>query len=115
MATWKVWYGDGTVHSDDDGPPDQTPALGVQVVAQADEKTGRLLLSGRDYYWWQDGRWWAGDLFGAWDYLARPGWKRLLFGRMIDDDRWNAVLGMALADPDLPDKSAADKREQTRR
>src|SRR5215208_1972238 len=108
---WRVWFDDQAPFSDLDGPPQEVPARGVQVIAQADPATGRFLLSRHDYYWWQGGRWWAGDSFGLWDYLCQPGWKRVLFGRSVPGERWNELMVAAEDDPDLPARSARDLRE----
>lgn len=111
MLAWRIWYDDLTVYDSAVSGPDQAPALGVQAIAVADATVGRLILSRYDYYWWDAGRWWGGDLFGLWDYLARPGWKRILFGRSLSNEQFSEVMARALGDPELPAKSAWDERE----
>jgi hypothetical protein len=110
---WRIYYGDDSTFSDEDGDPSQAPALDVQVVAVADETVGRFFYSQRDYYWYDTdgGVWYAADLFGLWDYLARPGWKRVLFGRTRPRAEFEAVFRQAMADDYLPVKSAWDERE----
>lgn len=111
MATppaWKVWYADGTTYTAADGGPAGAPARGVQAVTYPSDRVGVRVLTGHDYYWWDDEQaaWLGGDSFGLWDYLARPGWKRVLFGRTLPDDEYRALMAQVRADPDLPDKSA---------
>jgi hypothetical protein len=105
---WRVYYGDGSTF---DGDPSEAPALNVQAIAVADPVVGRFVWSARDFYWWEHDQWFGGDLFGVFDYLQRPGWKRVLFGRSIPRATFEAVMKRALEDEDLPAKSAWDDRE----
>ena len=69
---------------------------GVQAIAQRDDDpgdayaVGRELLFDADYYCWRfatpetTGRWFRCDLYGLFDYLRRPGWKKVLAGRTAD-------------------------------
>jgi hypothetical protein len=113
---WRVYYGDGSTFSDEDGTIEMTPALNVQAIVQSDPDphgTGRHVIHGGgqrpnrvpiDYYWWDPGRgmWVGGDLFGLWDYLTRPGWRKVLFGRTIPDQDYQAIIVRAGDDPDFP-------------
>jgi hypothetical protein len=111
---WRIYYDDGSTFSDEDGGPDEAPALGVQIITVADssldpDNTGRRVWDGRDYYWWTDSEWVGGDLFGFYDYLARPGWKRVLFGRTIPARTYIEVRRRALSDPDFPRYSGSER------
>lgn len=106
MAKWLIFYGDNTTFSDQDGPPDQVPSNNVQVIAVEDEDCGRVLLNSKDYYWWTGNTWKTGDIFGLYDYLLQPGWKRVLFGRTIDNHEYQAILAKAGENNYLPSKSA---------
>lgn len=107
---WRIYYGDGSTWSDRDGPPEQSPALDVQVIVQMDPT--RVLLHGgssnpfNGYFWFEDGLWTIGDLFGLWDYLARPGWKIVRFGRSIDTAQFHETVKRVVADPDFPKPKA---------
>lgn len=109
---WKVYYGDGSTFSSEDGTPEECPTRGVQVVAQEDEDHGKILLTSDDYYWWDGEResWFCGDRFGLYDYLCRPGWKKVLFGRTLTDEEYEEVHSRAIGDDFLPDKSAMNCR-----
>lgn len=106
MICWRIYYDDLPPFDNSTGPPEDSPALGVQVIVQPHAQAGRELLRLSDYYWWEAGRWWRGDIFGLWDYLQRPGWKVVRFGRTIETERHEAIYQMAKADPDFPPKSA---------
>jgi hypothetical protein len=110
--SWRVWYGHGGTFSSADGTPWDVPGFGVQVVAQADAEVGRFLLFGDDYFWWEHDRWWSGDLFGVWDYLGRPGPRKVLFGRQLPNDTYAAVVKRASEDPALPEKTGWATRER---
>jgi hypothetical protein len=100
---WKIYYANST-YSDEDGPLQDAPSLGVQGIAVADDVVGRAVLWRYDYYW-HEGRWFGGDIFGLWDYLARPGLKKVGFGRSLTNEQWNEVVKRVLEDPALPPKS----------
>lgn len=104
---WRIYYGDGTTFSSEDGKPELAPALDVQAIVQPERDeygVGRHVLNGRDYYVWlgaehQD--WDTVDLFGLYDYLQRPGWKRVLFGRSIPTATFREIMQRATHDPDF--------------
>ena len=103
---WRIYYDDGTTFSSADGPAEESPALGVQAIVQPDSEVGRTVDAKREYYWWIDDRWDGGDIFGLFDYLARPGVKVVRFGRSMTNAGFRAVYQAAVNDPDFPRKSA---------
>jgi len=109
---WKIYYGDGTTFSRNDGDPGEAPARDVQVIAQSSREHGWTAWSGRDYYIWRDGQWFGVDLFGLYDYLVEPGWKRVLFGRTLVRAEYDLVWQRMMADPELPEKTAFHKGER---
>lgn len=112
---WAVYYDDGTRLTDGECEVWDLPGLGVQVVAQADPEVGRVLLSGDDYFWFEDGTWRSGDLFGLWDYLfARPGRKKALAGRLMPTEEHQAVYHRAKDDDYLPEKTARSSHREGR-
>ena len=108
IARWKLHYDDGTTFSDRDGSPSEAPVLGVQVIAQAaGSDIGRLIVQRRDYYWYDDGEWFGGDLFGLFDYLSRSQGRSIVkFGRAVSQEVFQRCLDAAIADPELPKKVA---------
>ena len=98
MAKWRLYYGDGTTWSPMDGTPEEAPGCNVMCVAYYDDDNRRKLAHSADYYWFDAGRWMGGDLFGLWDYLSRPGFKIVKFGRMIGDVNYRHVMGVATND-----------------
>ena len=102
---WRIYYSDGSTYSDEDGTPADAPGSGVICAACYDEDNRRKLAVSADYYVYEagmspGGRWLGVDLFGLWDYLARPGWKTVKFGRMVGDSQFRQV--MLAATNDLP-------------
>lgn len=79
MASWRIYYDTGETY---DGPIETAPAWGVIAVVCAPDV------------------WHGGDYVGLIDYLARPGWKRVLFGRLVPNDVFEKVSGAAAHDPD---------------
>lgn len=109
---WRLYYGNGDrTFCNLDGPPQAAPARDVQALAQvADITIGRRTCSGYDYYWFEDGEWFGGDIFGLYDYLDRSGVVK--FGRAISRKDFESALKKAVTDPDLLPKVAWDSRER---
>jgi hypothetical protein len=82
MTKWVVYYGDGSTFSDQDGSPEDAPSLNVQAITCE-----------------PDGVWKGGDIFGLFDYLSRPGWKRVLFGRIVTNIEYDSAVMLARNDP----------------
>ena len=100
MPLFRIYYDDENIY---DGPPEEAPRLGVQAIVQFTEHEGRSVYSGEDYYWWDDdGTWRGGDLFGLFDYLIRPGYKLVLFGRLIHNAKYKEILDLAHKDSEIP-------------
>ena len=113
MAEWRVYYGSGASFDSTQGPPETAPCVDVQAIVQADPSVGRHVLTRFDFYWRDRNEWFGGDLFGLWDYLARPGLKIVKFGRALPNDRYQEIMRRANNDPDLPRKSARYPDERT--
>lgn len=103
-AKWRIYYGDGAVY---DAAPELAPASNVQAIISSHDVLGRQLCAGRDFYWWDAGEWWGGDIVGLIDYLNRPGWKKVLAGRSIKDQTYIDVCNAARSDPDFQEIKGA--------
>lgn len=105
MLNFRIYYGDGsTVDSDVD--PFLVPGLNVQAIVQADQDCGRYVLHHCDFYWWENEQWYQSDHFGLWDYLQRPGPKKVIFGRSLDNVAYKTILTHALNDEGFAPQSA---------
>lgn len=110
---WRIYYGDGSTFSNQDGPPDQAPSRNVQLIVVWNLEVGRILLHGfhalnvADFYWYRAEQelWHAGDYAGLIDYLMDPGPKTVKFGRNLPREDFFKLYAAALADPDFPAKS----------
>jgi len=81
MSKWKIYYGDGSTFSNEDGEPSLAPTTNVQVVVC------------------QPWVWQEGDLFGLYDYLMQPGLKVVKFGRTIESSKYQEIANFARSDP----------------
>lgn len=106
MGKWAIFYDDGHVLTDQECDFCDALACGVQVIAIEDKDCGRLLLHSHDYYWFDAGQWYGGDLVGVVDYIMRTKTQKILFGRFIARDRFRAIYQSAVEHPYLPMKSA---------
>jgi len=103
MLLWRIYYGDGSTFSNEDGDVSQAPALDVQAIVVRHPRVGRIIVTMAHYYWYEDGEWQGGmDLFGLFDFLMRSGLVK--FGRTVSNEEFEAAFQKALNDPDFPPK-----------
>jgi hypothetical protein len=100
MIDWRIYYGDGSAFSSEEGRPEDAPRVNVMCIAWYNEDNRRRLAHAADYYFYEEGRWGACDSFGLFEYLIRSKFPVVLFGRLIGDSRFRDI--MAKADHDLP-------------
>lgn len=101
---WRIYYGDDVPFDSQMGMPWDAPCLNVQAIIYRDDDphgAGRKVLHAFHYYWYDTGEWHGGDLFGLFDYLARPGIKVVKFGRSVSDNAYKTALKRATDDPDF--------------
>lgn len=105
---WRIYYHDGAVYSDTDGPPESAPGWGALIIAQEDVtpqpyNIGRIYRFGKDFYCWEPDRGWTGrDANGREFYLAEPGWRKIVNGVDVSADVFHRVKARAEADGHLP-------------
>jgi hypothetical protein len=75
---------------------------------------GWVVRSGKDYYIWDDEavEWWPSDAPGFWQRMFRPGWKAVLFGVNITDERFHQIMARANTDEGFGEKSARSPLEE---
>ena len=102
MPDFRIYYDGGVTY---DGDPYDAPAFGVLVIVEKHPDCGRILHTTKDYFIWLGKGWMSVDFIGMLDYLAQPGHKKVIFGRMVADDVWNETMKRAYEDPDFPIKT----------
>ena len=95
--SWVIYYDGRQIDSDLHRPWD-APAFGVQAILHDDQENGPQILSGRDWYWWARGQWWAGDLHGYLDQAMHLSARWPKQGRTVHDAEHEAALARAIAD-----------------
>lgn len=100
---YRIYYDDGTTYQ---GDPYNAPAFGVLVIIEDDPEAGRVLIENGDYYCYREARWYAMDIIGLFDYLASPGEKKVIFGRIVPNELFREVHKHAMEDTDFPKKTA---------
>jgi len=98
MVTWKIYYGDASTFSNEDGPPESAPCGRVICVAFYDEDNRRKLCHQADFYIWDKGRWFSASDSGFWQYMGEPGFKVVKFGREIGDLEYRRIMSAAMND-----------------
>lgn len=113
---FKIWYGDGSTFTDEDGAPELAPKTNVQCVTIECPEHGQVVCKADDFYIYDvydgEGCWQGVDYFGMWDYLSRPGTKIVLFGRTLGNEEYRQIVGAAMDDPYLPQKTNWHKGER---
>lgn len=83
-----AYYQDGTASAEEGLVGEDS--RGVQAIVQDHPQCGREIVTGGDYFIRRDGRWYAVDINGLFDYLLdRPD---VAFGRMISGDEYSKVM-----------------------
>lgn len=98
---WRVYYADGSTYADTDGPLENTPGTGVQVIRYRQACGTPATCAAADYYCWHKGQWWNRDDFGMKRHLAAAGWKKVIFGEVIETDAFQRIRDLAVNDPDF--------------
>lgn len=111
MTKWVIFYGDGSLFSNNDGPTYAAPGRNVAVILQEDKDVGRSILHRWDWYYWntKSNRWWGGDVFGILDQFTHDRENilhSLKQGGMVECDIFNNIVKRALNYPGFPSKSA---------
>ena len=85
---------------------DRDPMLqvGVIAIANVDQDSGWWIASGRNFYVWALGVYWAVDFPGLILYLNQFPDQHVLLGKMVSNETFAEVLAGLKADPDLPKK-----------
>lgn len=105
MNRWRIYYADGSTYSERDGALEDAPAWGVLVIAEVNLTDGRHTVSNGDYYVWDDRgagpHWWECNETGLLLYLSKPGWKKVLFGELVENETFQAAHLRAVQDGEV--------------
>jgi len=116
---WRIYYGDGSTFSSEDGEPHEIPQdkrHNVMVCAVANiDLTGRDCWNQSDFYIYHlDLGWFPVDWTGLLDQILHNSHliTAVLQGRVTSAQRFQEILKQAKTDPGLPSKSADRKNER---
>lgn len=112
---WRIYYGDGTTFSSDEGTVGDSPPFNVQAVVQADPDIGRQALSGFDWYIRKEGRWYGVlDVPSLLDQVVHDlGMiSGVRMGRTIPSERYKEIMRRAKYDEGFPRKSMTSRIEK---
>lgn len=104
MASWRIYYDDGSAFDSTQGEPHEAPPEGFICAIGYDERGQRYIMHGWDFYQWdQEGaQWWGMDVFGLHDRLRRNLVYAYKEGRTVTRAKWEEILSRAAVDPDFP-------------
>ena len=99
---WRIYYGDGSTYSDEDGPPEAAPPWGAVAVVTRDPNDPREITSvhgtGFDYFVYDGAGWWGVDFVGLIDRLATRTAQVVCFGRTIRTADFESVIARSVKD-----------------
>jgi len=117
---WRIYYGDGSSFSSEDGEPHEIPEgkrHNVMVCAVANRQlTGRDCWNQSDFYIYRtDIGWTPVDWTGLLDQVLHCVDKIscVLQGRTCETETFQRILRLARTEPGLPEKSANRKNERS--
>lgn len=112
---WKIYYGDGSTFTSDEGAVKDSPSFNVQAVVQSDPDVGRQILNGFDWYIRKEGRWYGVlDVPSLLDQVVHDLDKieAVRMGRTIPSAQYKEIMLRAKCDEGFPRKSAISKNEK---
>lgn len=96
MNEWAIYYGDGSVFSDENGTPYDAPRTNIQIIVQKHKSMGWELVSGADLFYYEESRrgFYACNSTGStlWDHLWRAKYPLVFAGRMITDEEFRQIV-----------------------
>ena len=108
MTSWRIYYGDGSTFSSNDGHPEHAPATGVIVIAQRNPLPNEnpYIQHMADYYVWLGSHWLGCDLFRLYQYLFVDNGlytfpRAALAGETVMNADYLAIRMRAKRDPDF--------------
>lgn len=117
MIEWRIYYDGGSTFDNTDGAPEDAPAHGVIAICTRDEKLGRMVLNGFDFYCYQyeADEWFGCDQWGLIDKLLhRLPFNAWLMGRTVRTLDFDKIIAQACSDPDFPANKRAGHSRQER-
>jgi hypothetical protein len=108
MLKWRIYYGDGTTFSSEDGEPVDAPGYGVQCIVQPEKNRGRSVMQGWDWYYYNaDGRWWGcNENALLLRHVFRKSSVAPSAGETISEEEFFAITTKAGSDPDFLPRSS---------
>jgi hypothetical protein len=99
ILRWKIWYTDGSTFSSGDGSVFDAPGIGCQAIVQDHYDTGAEIVTGGDFFVWDDRgvgfRWLAVDIVGLTLYFMKPQQQRILVGEMLPEPVYSKIVAEA--------------------
>lgn len=99
---WRIYYGDGSEFSSDDGDVFDAPRSDVQLIAYLNPNTGKTdLISQSDVYYYEPEKiewgWWYCSREGMVLHLLRAKRPLVFFGGMIRTKQFDEIEKKAIA------------------
>ena len=94
---FKIFYENGTTYTDKSGPIDRAHKQGVVTILIETNFGQRLEKKHAFYYYGRDG-WTGTNQSGMFNYLCESGYKLVLFGSDLNDDKRKTIYDSALSD-----------------
>ena len=94
---FKIFYENGSTYTDKSGPIDRAQKQGV-VIILTENNIGQRVEKEQEFYCYFPHGWVGVDQYRLYQYLASPGYKLVLFGVVVDDNKLKTIYDNALSD-----------------
>jgi len=91
VVRWKIWYDDGETYCSDDGPAEEAPIDGIQMILERKENNTLNHHYGHDYYMWTGENWVAGHI-GSLEKWIRKVLPQVKYGRWTKDSIYTKAM-----------------------
>ena len=107
MKLWAIYYGDGSIFTDEDGSPFDAPRTNVQIIVEKHPRLGWELFSQSEYFYYEPETrgFYHADIFTVFSVLIRSKAPLILFGQMISDEKFEEITLKMLDDLPSPKTS----------
>ena len=94
---FKIFYENGSTYSDKNGPIERAHKMGVVIILM-ESGQGQRIEKEHDFYCYFPHGWVGVSQYGLYDYLSSQGYKLVLFGREVEENKRNTIYNSALSD-----------------
>jgi hypothetical protein len=112
MLQWRIYYTNGSTFDSSMGTWKDAPGYGIAGILQLAEDSGRAMVLGVDFYWFDEvaDYWSGGDYAGFLDYVTNVLGLVKQARTVARHEEWRKIKEQMILDPDFPPLSKPFKQ-----